>query len=158
MMDDILIKKCKKEDIPQLKDIYTECIQYHIKTGYHLDKVFNAPELFSDHAKELINRDDGLLIVAKSDNQIVGYCASKISEKPPVYAELRYGEIENLAVSRDFQRQGVGEKLFQETVKWLQKRNIKRIEIMVTIRNPKSNNFWQKMGFKTFMKTMDKEI
>ncbi len=79
----------------------------------------NAPELFSKHAKELIKRDDSLLIIAKSDNQIVGYCASKISEKPPVYAEPRYGEIENLAVSKDFQRQGVvrndSRKLFNGT-------------------------------------------
>ncbi len=157
-MNDIQIKECKKEDLPQLKDIYTECIDYHVKTGYHLDKIPNAPEFFLEHANELIKQDDALFILAKSDNQIVGYCASKISEKPPVYAEPRYGEIENLAVSKDFQRQGVGEKLFQETVKWLQKRNIKRIEIMVTIRNPKSNNFWKKMGFKTFMKSMDKEI
>lgn len=34
----------------------------------------------------------------------------------------------------------------------------KRIKLMSTVGNEKSNNFWQKMGFETFMKVMERKI
>lgn len=157
-MDRIQIREGRIDDLPHLNEIYVECMEFHKKTGYDLDKVPEAPQIFLKHVEDIIIMGEALLMVAHTDNRIVGYCVTRIEEKPPVYEETRYGEIDNLAVLGEFQRQGVGEKLFQETVKWLKERGVKRIELMATVGNEKSNNFWQKMGFETFMKVMELKI
>lgn len=157
-MEKVIIRKCQKQDFNQLKKIYQQCQDYHVETGYDLEKVTDAPEIFIKYVEELISMENSLVLVAESDYDIVGYCLCKIEEKPPVYQNITIGEIDNLAVLEEYQRMGVGEKLFQEALKWFKERGIKRIELMATINNEKSNNFWQKMGFETFMRVMGREI
>lgn len=157
-MANVLIRKCKKQDLDKLKKIFQECLDYHVETGYGLEKVDDAPEIFIKRAEELVLTDNSLVLVAESDYDIVGYCVCKIEEKPPVYENIKYGEVDNLAVLEEYQRKGVGEKLFQEAAEWFKKMGIQRIELMVTDGNKKSNSFWQKMGFKTFMRVMERDI
>ncbi len=157
-MENINIRNCKVQDFQQLKYIYQECINFHLESGYNLEKVLNAPELFLEYIKALYLMENSLVLVAESDGKILGYIICKIGEKPPVYKDIYFGEIDNLAVAVEYQRRGIGQKLFMKAQEWFKTKGITRIELMITVGNEKSNNFWQKMGFETFMNLMEHKI
>ncbi len=152
------LRVCQKRDFMYLKEIYLECVELHQKNGYFLKKLPDAPEIFLQYVEELMESADALVLVAAGDKGVMGYCISKVGEKPPVYADVRYGLIDNLAVAEEYQRKGVGEQLFQESVNWFKEKGLSRIELEVAVFNPKSVNFWKKMGFKTFMNLMEWEM
>lgn len=152
------LRVCQKRDFMYLKEIYLECVEFHQKNGYFLKKLPDAPEIFLQYVEELMESADALVLVAAGDKGVMGYCISKVGEKPPVYADVRYGLIDNLAVAEEYQRKGVGEQLFQESVNWFKEKGLSRIELEVAVFNPKSVNFWKKMGFKTFMNLMEWEM
>jgi ribosomal protein S18 acetylase RimI-like enzyme len=152
------LRVCKKRDFRDLKEIYQECVEFHQKNGYSLKKLPDAPEIFLQYVGELMESEDAVVLVAAGDKGVMGYCISKVGEKPPVYADVNYGLIDSLAVAEEYQRKGVGEQLFLESVKWFKKKGLSRIELEVAVFNPKSVKFWKKMGFETFMNLMEWEM
>jgi len=50
----------------------------------------------------------------------------------------------------------MGEKLFQELIKWFKSKGIKWIKVGVYANNFNSIKFWEKMGFKEYVIWMTK--
>jgi len=61
-------------------------------------------------------------------------------------------------VSKNFRSSGLGKKLFKENVTWFKLKNIKRVELSVSVKNLSAAKFWKKMGFETFMDKRVKKL
>ncbi|MCK9151924.1 GNAT family N-acetyltransferase [Methanobacterium alcaliphilum] len=155
---ELIITKCEFDDVKPLKELYKECYLFHEKRGFKLIKTHEAPDLFAEYVLDHLNDQKSLILVAKYCDEVVGYCFARILEKPPVYTEHIYGEIDNISVLEKYQRRGIGKNLFLKTLNWFKTNNIQFIEVGVTIGNEKSNSFWEKMGFESHMKIKLMEI
>jgi GNAT superfamily N-acetyltransferase len=96
--------------------------------------------------------------VAKCNGRIAGHSLAFISEYPPVLTIKRYGLFQDLAVTADYRKCGIGESLFDKTLKWFREHGIERIEVRVSVHNELSTAFWRKMGFKPYLETLYMEI
>ena len=77
----------------------------------------------------------------------------------PSFKREKYGEIDQLAVTGSYRRKGIGKMLYARIIKWFSSKNIDRVELQTTTKNPLANSFfWQKHGFETYQNNQFKKI
>ena len=155
MLMDILIRKIRKSDLPQVMGIFQEFVQYHENWDAIFEKVEAAAEMWGDYVFTTHSQDEKCTaLVAELEGQIVGYCLGFITEKPPIYRSKHIGEVANIGVKEGFKRQGIGEALFNAMMAWFISNQVEHIEIEAATDNPQSVKFWGKMGGREFIKRM----
>lgn len=105
------------------------------------------------------NFDENLLLLAIDNNQVRGFCFG-IRRKSSYFTkglEPTRGWIINMAVNKDYQRQGIGTRLYNELKKMYQDKGIKRITLNafspnyltpgVDVRYEAGISFFKKMGY-----------
>ncbi|MHC4706187.1 MAG: GNAT family N-acetyltransferase [Planctomycetota bacterium] len=155
MQGDYVIRKASTYDIPQIAELWRELMDFNRQFDEHWSRLETGHEGFGDFISGHISDEAFCILVAEADKDIVGYCLSDIQKcDPPILKIQEYGHISNIAVTRHFQRKGIGEDLLRKTVDWFSKRGIHRIEVCAGISNKSARKFWTKMGFTTFVETM----
>lgn len=87
-----------------------------------------------------INRKDAQCFVAKEKDKVIGYVdAWFISDEV---------HLANIAVDKDFRRQGVASKLLSKIIEIAQQKNCQKILLEVRLSNVIAQKFYEKFGFK----------
>lgn len=120
---EIKVRKFRIEDMPEVLEIEKRSFKnpYDIQTFLYLWAV--EPEGF---------------FVAEVDGKVVGY----------VIASSRKGEIVSIAVMPELRRRGIGRRLMKEAMGYLERKGVKRVELMVRIGNVGAIKFYEGLGFK----------
>lgn len=129
-------------------------IEFHARR----DPIFEPSEsghvMYAEWFTRNIDNDLYLPLVAIVGGIAVGFCMSIIREKPGTWLYEEYGEINDLGVSSQFRRKGVGEKLVKTSIEWFNSRGITRIEAKIAPPNEISSRFWRKIGLKPYLETL----
>jgi ribosomal protein S18 acetylase RimI-like enzyme len=153
-VSNIIIRACNEPDLAAVGDIFREFVRYHASFDPCFVKVPEHAELFIEFMAQNMRDDKSRVLVADAGNRVVGYCLGRIMKKPPVYESPEYGYIDNTAVLEEYQRMGIGERLFSEMKVWFTSRGVLRVELFAAVKNPKSTSFWKKLGFTTYLEQM----
>jgi ribosomal-protein-alanine N-acetyltransferase len=94
-----------------------------------------SPEIFREYAR----RSPDLFLVARIGREIVGYSIA--------YTERRTAELDSLAVSPKFRRQGVATTLLDATLRKARISGASTAWLMVRSRNKTAISFYRKIGF-----------
>jgi ribosomal-protein-alanine N-acetyltransferase len=121
----INIRTVTSEDIPRILEIEQES--------------FTPPWSVETFLNEL-DRDDSLFTVAIQDNEIVGF---SITRQMADEAELQ-----NIAVIKTHQRQGIADALVNSVLDWAKKQEIQAIYLEVRESNDSAIALYTKHGFK----------
>lgn len=151
---EIIIGPCLESDLPHIGRLYREFVAFHSALDPCFMKVGNHDEFFENFIRENLGNTTSKVLVARRKDLVIGYCLGVIMEKPPVYADPRHGYIDNICVTEEYQRKGIGERLFREMMEWFSNQGIARIELFAAIRNGRSTRFWRKMGFAPYCEQM----
>jgi len=98
-----------------------------------------------------LDDENSLLLVALLEDQVVGYILARVMERPPVLLPPRFGFISDLVVTKPYRRRGIGTRLFQAALGWLQAQGITAIHVNVAAANAAAEAFWRKMGFTNYI-------
>ena len=98
--------------------------------------------------------DKGLVLVALDGDEVIGYSISEIKDPPRGSTRTEYGYIHHMAITEKYRHTGVGEKMFNEILKWFKSKGMGRIELDITSKNYVSSSFWGKFGFKEYVRTL----
>ena len=105
----------------------------------HLEKdTFSSPWSY-ENLQESLNRDNYYFLVAKEDSMVVGYIG--------MYAILDEGDITNIAVNKDFRRQGIGTMLLKERLWTAKKNNLVTVTLEVRVSNENAISLYKQQGF-----------
>lgn len=127
----IVIEKLKKEDIEEVVEIEKKLLLETI--GYEM----LANELHNKYAH---------FFVAKRQREVIGYIGGWIIDTTC--------DMINFVVKEEYQRMGIGSKLFQTLEDKTKELNAKEILLEVRITNIKAQKFYEKHGFeKIFVRT-----
>ena len=103
--------------------------------------------------------DKSLIIVALDDGKVIGYAYLMIKEPDVALNERKkYGYVHDLFITGEYRRTGIGEKMFDEIVKWFRSKDIDRIELDVIVKNRIAYSFWEKHGFTDYVHTLYRQI
>ena len=159
MTREVTIRKAVKEDVSSIVELWKELMDFNKQYDENWSRSQNGHQSCADFINDHIADDGYCILVAEADQHIVGYSLSHICKCNPQLLKVKeYGQISNLAVTKNYRRKGIGERLSRKTVNWFSKRGIHRIEVYVGISNKSARKFWTKMGFTVFVENMFLEI
>lgn len=135
----IKIRNAALEDVPQLLNIYNEAVRSSTATfdleEQTLDERLAWFETFGDKYP---------LIVAETDQEVIGYCCLSPFNKKPAYqhtVEL------SIYLSSPHRGTGIGSMLMQEIIKRARRLQFHSIISLITSGNEASIKLHQKFGF-----------
>jgi GNAT superfamily N-acetyltransferase len=121
----------------------------------HLDPFFRRRDdghiNFKSYLTELIASTEAKVFIALESNKAIGYIIAKVDYYPPVFLLRRYGAIDDILVTLDHRKKGIGKKLWQEALKWFKSLDLERVELSIVPSNLESSSFWKKQGFKDYL-------
>lgn len=97
-----------------------------------------------------------VILVADLDELVVGVAMLEM-KKSPAYEALvprNYAYLNELAVTPDFQRRGIGTKLYAASATWAREREASSLELNVWEFNERAIAFYTSLGMLTLNRTM----
>ena len=146
------IRKATLNDINVIVELHKELVDYHRKIDKYYKPGSKTRKGFRKYLLEIIRKRKIKILVAETDNKIVGYFIGTIEKPRPSVVPKRIGKITDAFVEEKYRRFGIGRAMFNELIQWFKKNKIKHIELRVDSRNEIGIKAWQKLGFKEFMK------
>jgi ribosomal protein S18 acetylase RimI-like enzyme len=157
-MEKALLRKAMLKDIPAIIELWKEMMDFHKKRDPFFTRAIDGEQVFSEYLEKNINSETACVYVAIIGGTIVGYCQGTLEKHPPMLTAADYGQVLDFAVSGDYRRTGVGERLCKALQGWFVLKGVHRIEVRHSEFNEAASRFWAKMGFKPFLKTLYKEF
>ncbi len=171
------IRRATKKDVLQLSELFRQNIEYHQELAGYFELL---PEFdWISYTQEKLKYKNRIILVAEHSEDLAGFVAITIKDYPPSgqyksilhriihYIKktpplpikyMRWGFIEDCYVLPSRRKQGIGNHLILGAKKWLQSKQVSRIELSLIANNKEGKAFWKKAGFKTFRFLMSKEI
>jgi ribosomal protein S18 acetylase RimI-like enzyme len=155
----IEIVKAEEKHVADIGRLWWEFILFH----QDIDPIWtplegSIPGFIENHLRRFMKSEDGLVLVAGDKGKVIGYSLSEIRRNSPGLKREKYGYIDEMAVTANYQRRGIGEKMLADIMRWFQSNDIKRVELGTTTQNLVGNSFWQKQGFTIYMNTLYKNV
>lgn len=145
-MENLLIRNVKLDDIPKVVNIRIKGWQEAYKNIIDSNYLKSLDESIEDRIIRMKNNymDNGF-IVAKLDNEIVGFCRyiNNNTYSPEFNIDC---EIMALYVRPDLKRRGIGKKMFNYVVDEFKSQNKKEMIIWCLKENYPSREFYKNMG------------
>jgi ribosomal protein S18 acetylase RimI-like enzyme len=148
IMSDIKYRQAIDDDVLKIVKLWKEFIDFHKARDSFFSRSKEGPENFRKFIAGNLQKDDSIVIIAEINGNVVAYLLATIHNYPPVFEIKRYGIVNDLAVTSDYRRIGIGQHLFHMAKDWFFKKGISRIEIEVAVANEVSASFWGKRCFR----------
>lgn len=159
MTSEVVIRSATLADVPSLTALWIELMDFHAKRDAFFTRGKKGHEAAAQYISRAIqNPDRASVLVGQLGGDILGYCYAVINDYLPVFDEKHYGSIVDLAVTTGARRHRLGQRLVEETLKWLKRKGITRVDVTVARKNEISTKFWRKMGFGDFKEILFRNI
>ncbi len=157
-IQDIKIRKAKKEDLNYLVKFSNNLLEYHIKLDnyYKLGKAVKNRGTLKFLSDKLKQRNSVILIAEKNGLPIGFFMGSTVM--PLQFMKRKIGIILDAFVVPKYRRLGIGEKGIVEMTKWFKSKSVKNIEASVHIKNKIGIKAWKKFGFDEFLLRMRMDL
>ena len=118
----------------------------------------NSKQEFKNYILKRISADDFNVIIAESNEGIIGYVMGWIKSRPPIYDIKKIGYLSNIFVDKEIRNAGVGKNLFTELEKWFKDKGVNYIEIKSDARNNDTIKKFRNYGFENLSISFYKKI
>jgi ribosomal protein S18 acetylase RimI-like enzyme len=145
------ITVARNSHVPGIVEVWKELMDFHKDIDSRWSRSQNAHIDWEEFLREQMESEDALVLVALDKGRVVAYSISQISKYPPISRLDTFGHISDMAVTSEYRRQGIGERMLSRMYDWFESRNIDRIELSVAARNQVGYSFWKKQGFQDYM-------
>lgn len=142
-----MIRKAQTEDLEAIMALYDDYMQLHSTLDSVLIDYKKEDKGFYHYLISILENESYLLLVSESDGHINGFSLARISPLPAIYKATQKLTVQDIAVSRSYQNEGIGGSLITETLKWAQTKGVTLAETTAHAANQQALQFWQKMGF-----------
>ncbi len=145
------LREAEKSDLEEVFDLWwNELMQYHHdhnKKFYELKEKPEARELEIKHKKEAIDDEDCFLVIAEEGSQVIGFATAKKDERSPVWKKTSKVHIEDIAVSSEHRRKGIGTALVKKIVDWAKQKNAELVDVDIDVNNTPGKALHKDTGF-----------
>jgi len=110
----MMIIPATESHIPEIVEIWKEFMDFHSHLDLYFTRTDEGSSKFEEWLRSLMKSDNALVLTAKEDDQVIAYSLSQICKRPPLFTEIDYGYIYDLAVKSEYRRKGIGEQMLSE--------------------------------------------
>jgi ribosomal protein S18 acetylase RimI-like enzyme len=156
----LTIRKAERRDLASLGRLGAMLMRTH----YEFDRQrFLGPGKatesgYASFLGSFLDADDARVFVAEQNDEIIGYVYTAL--EPLSWKELRgpAGFIHDVAVDERSRHAGVGTKLMQAAIEWLQERGAPRVVLWSAAANDTAQTLFRDLGFRDTMVEMTLEL
>jgi len=152
------IRRATARDIKQILPVWGELAGFHASLDPAFTPSSEWPREYGAYLKTLMAREDTLALVAKENQEIIGYAVGRITTLPPFFEHRFRGYIHDVYVRGEFRRRGLGRRLVEEILAWFGRRGVTLVELTVAANNSEAFPFWKRLGFFVYMHQMKREL
>ena len=158
MGEKIIIRKAKLNDFQGVHKLIMQVHKLHVSKRNDIYKDID-PMNFEEFKAELSNSNN-IYLIAELENEIVGICFSQIKEilNNKIMKDRRLLHIEDICVDENYQKKGIGKKLYNQIVQLAKEKNIDNIELMVWGFNENAIKFYKNLGMNIKNLRFEKKI
>ena len=149
-----IIEQAKLEDAKEIDNMLTSLIQDE-RENY--DKNINKNYEVKNFYEKYIDNKDSCILVAKANNQILGYVYGFIQNNGQVF-NTKKAQLDAIFVKKECRGNGIAKSLIQELTKWANKEGATYIELSVCKENEKARNLYTNNGFQEEKLILRKKI
>ena len=148
----IEVVRAEEHHVSDIGRLWWEFIRFHkdIDTWF-TPQEDSIPGFQEHHVGRFMRSENGLVLVALDNGKVVGYSLSEVRAPSPGMKQDRWGYIDQVAVTANYRREGVGQKMLVEILAWLKSKGVNRVELEVTAQNAIGYSFWRKHGFQDYV-------
>jgi len=132
-----------EEGLELIEPLWLQLRQMHRVESTHFKSTLGM-KTFKERMDEILMKSsDGLLrveIVKDEDGQSVAYCVSSING-------ALIGEVDSIFVSVSYRRTGIGSRLMEDSMRWMDGLGVKRRMISTIVGNEGVQGFYAHFGF-----------
>lgn len=157
-MDNLLVRKAQESELKTVQGLNTQLFLHD--QPYHSTLHMNWPyeEIGEKYFRDRISGEKGVCFVAEIEGKVVGYLAGAMIE-PYSYRDIKKEfELENTLVKEEFRGKRIGEKLFNEFIKWSKKHGAERVKVSASVDNEEAIKFYKRVGFIPYAAELEYEI
>jgi len=151
----VIVRPAVKEDHPAIVPIGLETQGLHANAH---------PEIFMqgmsgvpfEYFSQLLERKDTMAFVAALEGRIVGYVLMKVLDvsQQELLVARHEAVIDDIAILKAHQGQGVGRQLFQACAEWAKAQGAVSLDLRVWDFNKNAIAFYERLGMKTVSRIM----
>ncbi|MGH2454399.1 MAG: GNAT family N-acetyltransferase [bacterium] len=138
-------------EIDPILSLWGELAAYHAR----LDPAFTPSaewrSTYAGYLAALVGRGDARVLVARSEERLVGFGVGRITLLPPFFADRRRGFIQDVFTHPDYRRRGVALRLVETLLDWLREEEVGTVELTVATNNAEAIRLWERLGFQSYM-------
>jgi diamine N-acetyltransferase len=154
------IRTAKPEDLEKI--ILLEKQIFYLHAESRSDWIDGGKIGFNTEYYKSIIEDPGkgTVFVAEENNKIIGHCIIVISEIKDHFLmkDMKNIIIEDLCVEKEYQKKGIGKKLFDEAINYGRKINANILELGVWEFNKNAVEFYEHLGMETRLRRMEYKL
>jgi len=159
---DVIIRKARLKDVSGITRLWQQLIGCHQNVCGYDKPLFahkkNALSIYRKYITKCIRSRNSLVLVAESDNALVGFVEAAIGKLPDIYLHDRELRILGIYVDENFRRKGISRKFFSEVAKWGKKKKVYSLGLMCSVHNENAHRSYSKIGFEEHHWKMSKVI
>ncbi|MEL6676372.1 MAG: GNAT family N-acetyltransferase [Bacteroidota bacterium] len=151
------IRPAHPEDLPAIQALWEAfmLLLHQTHAGYYPVKL--TEPAFQQQLLQQIMLPETCLLVAEEKEEIQGYLLAYITPMPPWFELEKIGLIRYLNISEHHRGKGLGQMLFDESMRWFREQQIERVELYV-LQGLSASQFWEKQGFTPLMERRYLEV
>jgi ribosomal protein S18 acetylase RimI-like enzyme len=154
---DVTIRQATEKDIDTVVELWWEMMDFHARSDdrFHPLHQAEAMDAWEKHLRADVFGNEGwCILVAESDEQVVGMMIGTLHDPYPVFEPERFGFVADAVVAPVARRTGVGRALFDALKTWFRQQGVSHVQLEVGHLNPTSQAFWRAMGCSGYMDTL----
>ena len=154
-----MVRFAEEKDLEKVNELRKQVNDIHVEGRPDLFKAGFGEEI-REFAKVILNGENSDIIVAERDGVICGMVCVDYVQKPETpYSKARnFYHVQEIAVDKNYRRQGVAKELLEFMSADAKKRNLNKIELDVWEFNDSAIEFYQAVGFKVTRRWMEYEL
>jgi len=138
-MKQLNIRVAQKTDIPAMANLLNELFAIEMDFQIDLEKQQQGLTL-------LLESNHAVVFVVELENQIIGMCSLQILISTAQGSKV--GLIEDLIITKNHQKQGIGNQLLETIKNWAMQQGLTRLQLLADKNNQNALDFYQKKDWK----------
>ena len=157
-MSKIRILKASEEDSQILMKLEKEYMKFHQALDRYFSFKEDISEIWLPYLKSILKDENFIVLLAKTEDNIIGYSIAKIASRSPVYKIEKSARILDLYVAPSHDRKRVSKLFIEEIINWAREKGVSYIEHPIATKDKAREQLSRELGFEDYVTTLKKKI